>query len=170
MWKTRTMLAWCGSLLALALGLGLSAWAQEGMAARPKPIRIPMEELHKAGGVPPGWKFAFPTGDPVKGRKAFVDFECFSCHQVKGEKFPPGKKGDVGPELTGMGGRHPADYFLESVVNSNAVIVEGPGFTGPDGLSNMPDYRDSMTVAQLIDLVAYLKSLTGRDDHGGRHR
>ncbi|MFZ1057796.1 MAG: cytochrome c [Candidatus Rokuibacteriota bacterium] len=168
--KTRTMLAWCGSLLAMALGLGLSAWAQQGTATRPKPIRIPMEELHKAGGVPPGWKFAFATGDPVKGRKAFVDFECFSCHQVKGEKFPPGKKGDVGPELTGMGGRHPTDYFLESVVNSNAVIVEGPGFTGPDGLSKMPDYRDSMTVAQLIDLVAYLKSLTGRDDHGGRHR
>jgi len=69
-----------------------------------------------------------------------------------------------------MGGRHPTDYFLESLVNSNAVIVEGPGFTGPDGLSKMPDYRDSMTVAQLIDLVAYLKSLTGRDDHGGRHR
>ena len=170
MWKTRTMLAWCGSLLALALGLGLSAWAQQGTATRPKPIRIPMEELHKAGGVPPGWKFALPPGDPVKGRKAFVDFECFSCHQVKGEKFPPGKKGDVGPELTGMGGRHPTDYFLESLVNSNAVIVEGPGFTGPDGLSKMPDYRDSMTVAQLIDLVAYLKSLTGRDDHGGRHR
>ena len=170
MWKTRTMLAWCGSLLAMALGLGLSAWAQQGTGTRPKPIRIPMEELHKAGGVPPGWKFALPAGDPVKGRKAFVDFECFSCHQVKGEKFPPGKKGDVGPELTGMGARHPTDYFLESVVNSNAVIVEGPGFAGPDGLSKMPDYRDSMTVAQLIDLVAYLKSLTGRDDHGGRHR
>lgn len=168
--KTRTVLAWCGSLLALALGLGLSAWAQQGTATRPKPIRIPMEELHKAGGVPPGWKFAFAAGDPVKGRKAFVDFECFSCHQVKGEKFPPGKKGDVGPELTAMGGRHPTDYFLESVVNPNAVIVEGPGFTGPDGLSTMPDYRDSMGVAQLIDLVAYLKSLTGRDDHGGRHR
>jgi len=72
--------------------------------------------------------------------------------------------------LAWCGSRHPTDYFLESVVNSNAVIVEGPGFTGPDGLSKMPDYRDSMTVAQLIDLVAYLKSLTGRDDHGGRHR
>jgi len=168
--KTRTVLAWCGSSLALALGLWLSAWAQQGTAAKPKPIRIPMEELHKAGGVPPGWKFALPAADPVKGRTAFVDFECFSCHQVKGEKFPPGKTGDVGPELTGMGGRHPTDYFLESIVNPNAVIVEGPGFTGPDGLSKMPDYRDSMTVAQLIDLVAYLKSLTGGNDHGGHHR
>ena len=165
----RGVLVWCAAF-ALSIGLGLSAWAQQGTADKPKPIRITMEELHKAGGVPPGWKFAFPDGDPVNGRKAFADFECFSCHQVKGEKFPPGKKGDVGPELTGMGSRHPTDYFLESVLNSNAVIVEGPGFTGPDRLSKMPDYRDSMTVAQLIDLVAYLKSLTGGDDHGGHHR
>lgn len=172
MLKTRMVGAWCGSLLALGLGLGPSAWAQHG-AAKPRPIRITMEELHKAGGVPPGWKFAFPAGDPAKGRQVFVDLECFSCHQVKGEAFPPGKKDDVGPDLTGMGGRHPTDYLLESVLNPNAVIVEGPGFTGPDGLSKMPDYRDSMTVAQLIDLVAYLKSLTEGDDHGtgaGRHR
>ena len=89
---------------------------------------------------------------------------------VKGEAFPPGKKGDVGPELTGMGGRHPTDYLVESILNPNAVIVEAPGFTGPDGLSKMPDYRDSMTVAQLIDLVAYLKSLTGGDGSRTRPR
>src|SRR3972149_2912221 len=35
--KTRTVLAWCGSSLALALGLGLSAWAQQGAATRPTP-------------------------------------------------------------------------------------------------------------------------------------
>lgn len=162
----RTVLAWCGSSLALALGLGLSAWAQHGAAQEPKPIRIPMEELHKTGGVPPGWTFRLPAGDPAKGRQVFVDLECFSCHQIKGEAFPPGKTGDVGPELTGLGARHPTDYLLESVVNPNAVIVEGPGFTGPDGLSKMPGYGDSMTVAQLIDLVAYLKSLTGGGDHG----
>ena len=78
MLKTRTVLVgWC-TLFALALGLGLSAWAQQGGGAKPQPIRITMEELHEVGGVPP-----------------------------------------------------------------NAVIVEGPGFTGPDGLSKMPDYRDS---------------------------
>ena len=38
MWETRTMLAWCGSLLALALGLGLSAGAQQGTATRPKSL------------------------------------------------------------------------------------------------------------------------------------
>jgi hypothetical protein len=41
------------------------------------------------------------------------------------------------------------------------VIVEGPGYTGPDGRSIMPDYRDSLSAHELIDLIAYLKSLGG---------
>ena len=173
---TRWALAWLASSLALALGLGLSAWAQHGghstpapssaQAPGPKPIRITMEELHKAGGIPPGWKLSLPAGDAAKGRQVFVELECFSCHQVKGEAFPRGKPGDVGPDLTGMGGRHPTEYLFESIVNPNAVIVEGAGFTGHDGLSKMHDYRDSLTVAQLFDLVAYLQTLTGGGEHG----
>lgn len=50
-----------------------------------------------------------------------------------------------------MGTQHPAEYFAESVLNPNAVIVTGPRYTGPDGLSVMPDYRDSLTVTELID-------------------
>jgi hypothetical protein len=86
---------------------------------------------------------------------------------VKGESFPTAAKGaeDVGPELTGMGSHHPPEYLAESLVNPNAVIVSGPGYTGSDGLSRMPDYGDVLTVRQLIDLVAYIKSLTA--DHGG---
>jgi hypothetical protein len=41
------------------------------------------------------------------------------------------------------------------------VIVEAPGYTGPDGRSIMPDYRDSLSTRELIDLIAYLKSLGG---------
>jgi len=41
------------------------------------------------------------------------------------------------------------------------VIVEAPGYTGPGGRSTMPDYRDSLSTGDLVDLVAYLKSLGG---------
>jgi hypothetical protein len=58
-----------------------------------------------------------------------------------------------------MGAHHPAEYFAESVVNPNRVIVLGPAYTSADGLSKMPSYADTMTVQQLVDLVAYLKSL-----------
>lgn len=67
-----------------------------------------------------------------------------------------------------MGQNHPAEYLAESILNPNRVLIEGPGFTGPDGLSKMPEYADTMTLRQLIDLVAYLKSLTtGGPDQGG---
>jgi hypothetical protein len=64
-----------------------------------------------------------------------------------------------------MGGMHPAEYFAESILNPNAVIITAPGFTGPDGLSIMPDFRDSLTLAETIDLVAYIRSLTGGAHH-----
>lgn len=139
-------------------------------ASPPPPFRTTMEEIHRRGGVPPGWTFLLPPGDPVEGKKVFIALECFTCHEIKGEHFPQEAKapGKVGPELTGMGQHHPAEYFAEAIVNPNRVIIEGPGYTGPDGLSKMPNYNDTLTVKQLIDLVAYLKSLTGGVDHGGQ--
>jgi mono/diheme cytochrome c family protein len=67
----------------------------------------------------------------------------------------------VGPDLSGMGSHHPAEYFAESIINPNRVIVQGSGYTGADGLSKMPSYGDTMTLQQLVDVAAYLKSLRG---------
>jgi mono/diheme cytochrome c family protein len=155
------------------VALAASAWGQGDMKSMgsgqpstmkaPVPIRTTMEALHASGGVPKGWKFLVPPGDPARGREAFVTMECFACHEVKGENFPQStKRGpEPGPELTGMGSHHPAEYFAESIVNPNRVIVQGAGYTGADGLSKMPGYGDTMTVQQLVDVVAYLKSLQG---------
>ncbi len=141
--------------------------AAESAAAPPVGPRVTMAELHAAGGVPQGWRFTPPAGDSVAGRQAFSDFGCYSCHAVKGETFPATSKArtEVGPELTGMGSHHPAEYFAESILNPNAVLVDGPGYIGADGRSVMPAYMD-MTLRQLADLVAYLQSLTAG---GGAH-
>lgn len=132
-----------------------------GTAPAP-PAPISMEELHRNGGVPRGWKFTLPAGDPKAGREVFGKLECNKCHEVRPD-FPRGQRGagEVGPELTGMGGHHPAEYFAQAIVDPNAVIVAGSGHVGPDGRSIMPDYRDSVTFTELVDLVAYLKSLGG---------
>ena len=160
-------------LLALALPSG-SAIAQTGhehghgqAAVAPgsaAPVRITMDALHAAGGVPPGWRFTLPAGDVAAGRRAFADFKCYACHAVKGEDFPsqPGQTATAGPELTGMGSHHPAGYLAESIVNPSAVLIDQPGYIGGDGRSIMPTYPD-MTLAQLINLVAYLQSLTAGD-------
>jgi mono/diheme cytochrome c family protein len=158
---TRALLT---SIAAIAVvGLAALAWAQPATAPR----RYTMEELHRSGGVPRGWKFTRPAGDVAKGRGFFREFECYECHAIKGESFPPagGDNKSAGPELTGMGTQHPAGYFAESILAPDAVLVDGPGLIGPDGRSIMPSFADSLGVTQLVDLVAFLKSLTGAEGH-----
>ncbi|HVG78421.1 MAG TPA: c-type cytochrome [Patescibacteria group bacterium] len=162
--------------LAAVLGGGALAQAQHqhgAPAAKPaaEPSgskRVTMEDLHRGGGVPPGWRFSWPAGDAARGREVFAKLECYQCHEVKSEKFPPVTPDPTrrGPELSGMGAHHPAEYFAESIINPNAVIVLGPGHTGPDGQSIMPDFRDSLTLAETIDLVAFIRSLGGGNSAG----
>jgi putative copper export protein len=125
--------------------------------SEPSSVRVTMEELHGSGGVPPGWMLTPPTGNASRGRDVFVRLGCFACHHVSGEAFP--SSSGLGPDLTGVGRHHPAGYLLESILNPNAVIVEGRGYTGADGRSIMPDVRDQLSVTDLIDLVSYLKTL-----------
>lgn len=125
------------------------------------PVRVSMQALHDAGGVPPGWQLALQPGDVQGGRQLFFEQGCHACHVVQGANLPavPPAQMRNGPELTGMGKHHPAGYFLESIVNPSAVVVEGPGYIDANGRSTMPAYPD-LTVAQLQDLVAFLSSLT----------
>jgi mono/diheme cytochrome c family protein len=161
-------------LVAGALGVAAVVFAQghAGHGAPAAPATklagtVTMEELHQNGGVPRGWKFTLPSGgDPARGKQLFAELECYKCHAIEGAGFPPsGGDGKTGPELTGMGANHPAEYFAESILFPNNVIVAGPGWTGPDGRSIMPSYADSLSVTQLLDLVAFIKS----QDGGGQH-
>ena len=83
-------------------------------------------------------------------------------HAVEAEPDRP-LHGLGGP---GMGSHHPPAYFLEAILNPDAVLVDGPGYVSAQGHSAMPTYPD-LTVTQLEDLVAYLSSLTAGDPHAG---
>ena len=123
---------------------------------------------HEEHGTAKGWKFAWPKGDPAKGREVFAKLECYSCHEVRGETFPaPSEKEKVGPELSAMAPLHEAEYFAEAIINPGAQIERGKGYEAPDGSSKMPSFNDSMTIQEMIDLVAYLKSL--KPPAGMRH-
>lgn len=133
------------------------------------PRRVSEDELHRYG-TPRGWKFTVPPGDAQRGRELFRELECYKCHEIKTEKFPvPSDSKYTGPKLTGMGAMHPREYIAESIVFPNAVIVDEPGTTGPDGLSLMPSYADNLSVAQWLDLTAYLKSLIEGGEHPMSH-
>ena len=138
--------------LVVVVALGIAALS---VRAQPAPGM-----RHDDHGTPKDWKFVWPKGDPGKGREAFVKLECYSCHEVKGETFPaPSDRGKVGPELSAMGPLHDAEYFAEAIVNPGAVIESGKGYAAPDGSSKMPSYNDSVTVQEVVDLVAFLRAL-----------
>jgi putative copper export protein/mono/diheme cytochrome c family protein len=121
------------------------------------PAHMSMDALHEAGGVPEGWRFTPPAGDAARGRVVFERLRCYVCHRVAGERFPAPT--GPGPDLSGMGHHHPPGYLLESVLNPNAVVVEGRGYTDARGRSAMPELARDITVAELLDLVAYLRTL-----------
>jgi putative copper resistance protein D len=129
----------------------------------PVAVHVTMSELHASGGVPKGWRFTPPLGDPARGREVFGRLGCFACHTVSGESFPPSSA--AGPDLSDVGAHHPAGYLLESIINPNAIIVDGPGYMTPDGRSVMPDVDKNMSVAEVIDLVAFLSNLRAGPGH-----
>src|SRR5262245_39738336 len=137
------------------------AFAAAAAAQPAPPVHITMEALHAAGGVPPGWQMTLRPGHVQNGRQLFFTLGCHRCHVVQGSSLPtvPPEQVSNGPELTGMGKHHPPLYFLESIINPSAVVVDGPGYADAAGRSSMPAYPD-LTVVQLQDLVAFLSSLT----------
>jgi mono/diheme cytochrome c family protein len=172
-----------GAVLTFTLGIVSVAGGQStqpGMSGGYAGHHMMKEQIGRPTGkhgeaTPKGWRFALPPGSPQAGRKVFADFECFKCHAVQGEEFPAPKadEGGVGPALAGMGAMHPAEYFAEVIMNPNASVAwrikhhkrEKQTYLGPDGKSKMPSYNGTMTIQQLIDVVAYLKSLTSTSGH-----
>ena len=117
------------AVLLLAVGAVAAAHEEPSKEAHQHPgtgsapstgIRITMEQLHSLGGIPRGWRFTIPSGDPAAGRKVFIELECFKCHTVKGENFsaaPANQAGEVGPDLTGMGDHHPCLLYTSDAAD-----------------------------------------------------
>jgi cytochrome c553 len=164
--KTRAILAVAAVFAVLALA-SVQASTQTPHSQGPG---APAGGSPHAHGTPAGGQLAWPAGDVARGRHAFEKFECGSCHEVKGERFAALRDPQsVGPELSQMGPLHDALYFVEAIVNPSATIESGQGYAAADGSSKMPSYHDSMTVQELIDLVAFLRSLRPPAGGPGSH-
>jgi Cu/Ag efflux protein CusF len=141
-------------LVVLSIGVGalvVSPFASNhGIRVTPAFAAQPTETHH-----PQGWRFTLPKGDPTKGKAVFEKFECYYCHEVRGEQFP--SPAEDAPELSQMGPLHPIEFFAESIMNPNAVVPKS--YRQSDGKSPMTDFSDKMTVRQLIDVSAYIASL-----------
>ena len=120
---------------------------------------VKLRPVFAAGSIethhPQGWRFTMPKGDATKGKAVFEKFECYYCHEVRGEQFP--YPTENAPELSQMGAMHPVEFFAESIMNPNAVVPKA--YRESDGKSPMTDFTEKMTVRDLIDVSAYVASL-----------
>ena len=76
----------CAGVIAGAMVASGPVFATAQQPVKPSPA--PRAQPHGEHGMPAGWKFSWPNGTPAKGRVVFLKLECYSCHEVKGEKFP----------------------------------------------------------------------------------
>ena len=109
---------------------------------------------------PPG--FALPEGDADKGRKAFVKLGCADCHSVMGdpalsEQNPDAKMRVI---LGGPSSRvQTYGNLVTSIINPSHYLKRGEPAVAltPKGTSPMPSLNEEMSVAELVDLVTFLK-------------
>ncbi len=104
------------------------------------------------------------SDDPVeRGQKWATQFGCLSCHSSDGSKLVgPTWKGLFGEEVALVGGTVvTADeaYIRESILNSNAKIVDGfPAGVMPAQFID-PTTRLPITDQQINDIIAFIQSL-----------
>ena len=106
--------------------------------------------------------FRLPDGDSAVGQTVFVDNSCHSCHTVAGvELGDPVVHGPVEVRLGGQTTRvRTYGELVTSIINPSHRLapMQADDVAHDDGSSRMPSYNDTLTVQQLIDLVAFLQS------------
>jgi sulfur-oxidizing protein SoxX len=107
--------------------------------------------------------FVLPPGDVELGKQVFIDHGCFQCHLLPTVDLP--RRAPDPPVTLEIGGKvyRVKDYgeLLDAVVNPNHIISPKYKMTlDKDDRNNaqspMPNFNEEMTVAELIDLVAFL--------------
>ena len=116
------------------------------------------------GGPKSGAGLRLPDGDVERGKAAFLELKCNTCHTVAGTEMPTPSKDYAYVRVVVLGGevRQVKTYgaLVTSIINPSHSLA--PGY--PKELitkgneSAMANFNDTMTVRQLIDLVAFLQS------------
>ena len=105
-----------------------------------------------------------PKGDARAGRQAFQDLKCHLCHGVAGEKeFSPLAELQ-GPMLNAtLQLQAASDIAAAIIAPSHSLSVRTSEAVKAQmwrqGMSPMGDFSRALTVRQLADLLAYLRSI-----------
>lgn len=106
--------------------------------------------------------FSLPDGNVDRGRQAFVDLRCASCHEIEGLDIAY-REGLARVTLGGPTTRIKTyGELVTSIVNPSHRIAprypEEQVAVDGESLMSKAYLNDVMTVQQLIDLVAFLQS------------
>jgi quinoprotein glucose dehydrogenase len=122
----RVILEWLDQLLAKEVKPELRLDLLDAAAKRESPVV--KDKLRKFEASRPAaddlrsYRECLVGGNAEAGKKVFlekVEASCVRCHKWNGEG------GEVGPEVTGIGGSKDRQYLLESIVFPNKHIAEG---------------------------------------------
>jgi cytochrome c oxidase subunit 2 len=106
------------------------------------------------------WLAGANDTDPVQaGAKLFAQYECVNCHGTGQRARGPTLGGLYGTYVLLADGRRvlfDEDYIRDQLMDPGARRVAG---FAPD----MPLFKGQLTEEQIIDLIAYVKSLTTRE-------
>ena len=106
-----------------------------------------------------------PKGDVQAGRTAFQDLKCHLCHRVAGERAFATPVADLrGPDLNALLQlQETSDVAAAIIAPSHSLSVRTSEAVKAQlfrqGASPMGDFSRVMTVRQLADLLAYLRSV-----------
>ena len=105
--------------------------------------------------------FTLPDGDVAAGKAVFMASNCSSCHKVVG--MPELREGiDLEMDIM-LGGKTTRiktyGQLVTSIINPSHKLARGytKEVVSDDGVSKMRNYNDELTVAELIDLVAFVQ-------------
>ena len=110
-------------------------------------------------------EFYLPDGDPLAGKGVFLKYSCYRCHLVADNvpKATPQVSVDLGAkQLQPSPGKiaesiiAPSHHIGEQASRKDTSPVE---FVDGTSLMEFGDRNQKMTIQELIDVVAYLKSL-----------
>jgi hypothetical protein len=107
---------------------------------------------------------AWPAGDVSAGRQAFMDLKCTACHAVASEAdFPKPVSANPGPPIGPGTAKSDPSYLVAAIMTPSHAISPN---TSPEvraaiegRLSPMGDFSHAMTVRQMVDIYAYLRSV-----------
>jgi len=104
--------------------------------------------------------FALPDGDIEEGKATYTRLACNECHRITGIEWKGGRD-NLNIYLGGDVSRKKSyGELVTSVINPSHKIAwrYKQETSTVEGISNMKNYNEIMTVQELVDIVAFLQS------------